>query len=56
MVKPELVSLTLPPALLARGFWIYVWRIVLADGGAVHYVGMTGDTGSYRGLIVAPLL
>ncbi len=48
MVEPEMVSLTMPPALLARGFWIYVWRIVLADGGTVHYVGMTGDTGSYK--------
>jgi hypothetical protein len=47
MTEPELVSVSLPPPLLARGFWIYVWKIGLADGMVVHYVGMTGDTGSF---------
>lgn len=47
MAGPELVTLSLPPPLLARGFWIYLWKIGLADGTVVHYVGMTGDTGSY---------
>jgi hypothetical protein len=42
-----MVTVSLPPALLARGFWIYVWKIGLVDGTVVHYVGMTGDTGSY---------
>lgn len=48
MANAELVSLTLPPALLERGFWIYFWKIVLANGDTAHYVGMTGDTGSYK--------
>jgi hypothetical protein len=48
MTQAKLISLTVPPALLARGFWIYVWRIILANGEPVHYVGMTGDTGSYK--------
>lgn len=32
-------------ALLARGFWLYVWRIANADRN-VLYVGRTGDSSS----------
>ena len=47
MASRGMVTLSVPPALLARGFWIYVWKIGLPDGTVVHYVGMTGDTGSF---------
>jgi hypothetical protein len=33
-------------ALLSRGFWLYVWEIVIPDGRTVHYVGKTGDKAS----------
>jgi hypothetical protein len=29
---------------LARGFWLYVWRIGKPDGQIIHYVGRTGDS------------
>jgi poly-gamma-glutamate synthesis protein (capsule biosynthesis protein) len=38
--------LSLPVPILRREFWLYVWRACLPDGRLVHYVGMTGDTGS----------
>jgi hypothetical protein len=44
----EIHHLSLPPAILKLGFWLYVWRVGLQNGGGVHYVGMTGDTGSAR--------
>lgn len=37
--------LTLPGAMLQRGFWLYVWRIATPNG-ALHYVGRTGDNSS----------
>lgn len=37
--------LTLPGAMLQRGFWLYVWRIA-APHGPLHYVGRTGDNSS----------
>lgn len=37
--------LTLPGAMLQRGFWLYVWRIA-TPSGALHYVGRTGDNSS----------
>jgi|SRR5665213_3290997 len=37
----------LPPPLLKRGFWIYVWKIRTRRKLPKFYVGMTGDTGSY---------
>jgi hypothetical protein len=37
-----------PPSILKRDFWVYVWRVGLPSGGYAHYVGMTGDTGSAR--------
>ena len=42
----EMHHLSVPPSILRRGFWLYVWRIGLPTGGDVHYVGMTGDTGT----------
>ncbi len=39
-------TLTFPGAILARGFWLYVWKIVTAEGKTVLYVGRTGDTSS----------
>jgi hypothetical protein len=36
----------IPPEMLKRGFWLYVWVITLARGRTVHYVGRTGDSSS----------
>jgi hypothetical protein len=47
-MAPNLYRFDLPPQILTRGFWLYVWKIGLSDGSNVFYVGMTGDTGSYR--------
>jgi hypothetical protein len=43
----KLYHFTLPPQILARGFWLYVWNVGLPNGSNAFYVGMTGDTGSY---------
>ena len=45
-MKPALHQLEFDGALLARGFWLYVWEITTKDGGKVHYVGRTGDSSS----------
>lgn len=37
--------LTLPGAMLERGFWLYVWRVTAPDGEML-YVGRTGDNSS----------
>jgi len=37
--------LTLPAAMLERGFWLYVWRVE-APSGEYLYVGRTGDNSS----------
>ena len=37
--------LTLPGAMLERGFWLYVWRIA-SPIGELLYVGRTGDSSS----------
>jgi hypothetical protein len=36
-------ELSLPPQLLQRGFWIYVWKVVGPHDEQLCYVGMTGD-------------
>ena len=36
-------SLVLDPALLRRGFWLYVWHVTSEDGRELLYVGRTGD-------------
>lgn len=33
-------------AMLQRGFWLYVWRVVPGDGRELLYVGRTGDNSS----------
>lgn len=38
-------TLTLPGAMLERGFWLYVWRVEAPDGEYL-YVGRTGDNSS----------
>jgi hypothetical protein len=42
-MNPALHQLEFDGALLARGFWLYIWEITTNDGGKVHYVGRTGD-------------
>lgn len=37
--------LTLPAAMLRRGFWLYVWRVETTKGEML-YVGRTGDNSS----------
>ncbi|UWQ23669.1 hypothetical protein K3553_11835 [Leisingera aquaemixtae] len=37
--------LTLPGAMLERGFWLYVWRVT-APSSEMLYVGRTGDNSS----------
>ena len=39
--------LTLPGAMLERGFWLYVWRIDTPKGEML-YVGRTGDSSSHK--------
>jgi len=38
-------TLTLPAAMLKRGFWLYVWRVEGPEG-IYLYVGRTGDSSS----------
>jgi hypothetical protein len=47
-MNKKLYQVVIPPEMLRRGFWLYVWIIKLADGRSVHYVGRTGDTSSAR--------
>lgn len=47
-MKLSLHQLTFDGALLARGFWLYVWEITTKDGRKVHYVGRTGDSSSFN--------
>lgn len=46
MQQPSLHRLAFDGALLARGFWLYIWEITTKDGGKIHYVGRTGDSSS----------
>jgi hypothetical protein len=39
----QLWKFSLPPSLLQRGFWLYVWKIRGPKDEALCYVGMTGD-------------
>jgi hypothetical protein len=45
-MKPALYQLSLPGAMLARGFWLYVWEVTTASGDRWLYVGRTGDSSS----------
>lgn len=38
----------LPPEILSRGFWLYVWIVTLKSGKVVHYVGRTGNSSSAK--------
>lgn len=38
-------TMTLPGAMVQRGFWLYVWRVETPDGDLL-YVGRTGDNSS----------
>jgi hypothetical protein len=45
-MKPALHQLSLPGAMLARGFWLYVWEVTTTSGEKWLYVGRTGDSSS----------
>jgi hypothetical protein len=45
-MKPTLHHLSLPGAMLARGFWLYVWDVTTDSGEKWLYVGRTGDSSS----------
>lgn len=45
-MSASLHNLSFNGGLLERGFWLYVWEIIPANGDAVLYVGMTGDSSS----------
>jgi hypothetical protein len=45
-MKPALHQLSLPGAMLARGFCLYVWEVTTASGDKWLYVGRTGDSSS----------
>jgi hypothetical protein len=47
-MESKLHRFILPPILLQRGFWIYVWKISRRHFAPSFYIGMMGDTGSYR--------
>jgi hypothetical protein len=46
MTEVQTFRLTIPGAMLRRGFWLYVWRAVTADNNELLYVGRTGDNSS----------
>ena len=41
-----LQSVSFSGGILQRGFWLYVWEITPPEGGALYYVGRTGDSSS----------
>jgi len=41
-------TLNFEGAILARGFWLYIWEITTSDGKKLHYVGRTGDSSSHN--------
>lgn len=45
-MKSALHQLSLPGAMLARGFWLYVWEVTTATGEQWLYIGRTGDSSS----------
>ena len=47
MIPAKTHKLTLPVAMIERGFWLYVWRI-RSPVGELLYVGRTGDSSSSR--------
>jgi hypothetical protein len=45
-MNAALHHLSLPGAMLARGFWLYVWEVTDDSGKEWLYVGRTGDSSS----------
>jgi len=45
-MKAETHLLTLPAAILERGFWLYICEIIVSDCRTLYYVGKTGDKAS----------
>ena len=45
-MRAQLHELSLPGAMLARGFWLYVWEVTDGSGRQWLYVGRTGDSSS----------
>lgn len=45
-MNAALHHLSLPGAMLARGFWLYVWEVTDYSGKPWLYVGRTGDSSS----------
>lgn len=45
-MSKTLHKVMIPPEILKRGFWLYIWVIALKGGRVVHYVGRTGDSSS----------
>jgi hypothetical protein len=45
-MKAKMHHLPLPGAMLARGFWLYVWEVTDRSGKRWLYVGRTGDSSS----------
>lgn len=45
-MKAELHKLEFDGAILARGFWLYIWEISTPDDEKLFYVGRTGDSSS----------
>jgi hypothetical protein len=43
-VSTTLQKLVIPPRILQRGFWLYVWVVKLRGDRVVYYVGRTGDS------------
>jgi hypothetical protein len=46
MNKPTVHRLSFPGAILARGFWLCIWRIVTDEGQEYLHAGRTGDSSS----------
>lgn len=44
----DIHQLTFDGAILARGFWLYVWEITMQDKTKLYYVGRTGDSSSFN--------
>jgi hypothetical protein len=43
---PHTIHIIFPSAMLAEGFWLYVWRVKTCDDQVLLYVGRTGDSSS----------
>ena len=42
----SIYKITIPGAVVQRGFWLYVWRVHAPKGKKLLYVGRTGDSSS----------